>query len=137
MDEDPLLRVALWVTACSVCAVFVGCGLWPYPVVRGTELEAMMAVGLFSFLSIGVWLLAVCAFVVWRAESSHPRTGSTAMVSFVMAGVELPARVEGLGGAFPARNLFLPCVLCCFLLFPCHPLFLCSCVEWPHAHGPC
>ncbi|PBJ70760.1 trans-sialidase [Trypanosoma cruzi cruzi] len=39
-------------------------GLWPCSVDRGIELEAV----------------AVCAFVVWRAESPYPRTDSTAMV---------------------------------------------------------
>ncbi|RNC45036.1 trans-sialidase [Trypanosoma cruzi] len=40
LGEDPLPRVALWTIACSVCVVLAA-GLWPYPVVRGTELETV------------------------------------------------------------------------------------------------
>ncbi|RNC34653.1 retrotransposon hot spot (RHS) protein [Trypanosoma cruzi] len=137
MDEESLLRVALWLFAGSVCAVFVGSGLWPCLVVRGIELEAMMAVGHF-FSSIGGWLLAVCASLL--CEGPNPLTRGLAALRWcvcVGSGVELPARARALAVLFPPAICFFRVCLCCFLLFPCYLLLLCSCVEWPHAHGPC
>ncbi|KAF5214866.1 hypothetical protein ECC02_012492 [Trypanosoma cruzi] len=112
----PLPRVGGWESSLRVRCVLAA-GLWPYPVGRGTELEAV-ELCLFSFLSIGVWLLAVCAFFVWRAESSHPRTDGTAMVRVcVRAGVELPARARVLAVLFPPVVFFF-CVLQLLTVFP-------------------
>ncbi|KAF5220304.1 hypothetical protein ECC02_006740 [Trypanosoma cruzi] len=112
----PLPRVGGWESSLRVRCVLAA-GLWLYPVGRGTELEAV-ELCLFSFLSIGVWLLAVCAFFVWRAESSHPRTDGTAMVRVcVRAGVELPARARVLAVLFPPVVFFF-CVLQLLTVFP-------------------
>ncbi|RNC45005.1 hypothetical protein TcCL_NonESM05231 [Trypanosoma cruzi] len=134
MDEGPLPPVALWVIACSVCVVFVGCGLWPYPVVRGIELEAVCCSS--SSLSI------VCD--CWRCVSfscggPNPLTrGLTAPRSCVCEGwCGVAGQDEDRGGAFLACRLFLPCVMMPFAFFLSHPFLLRSCVEWPHAHGPC
>ncbi|RNF04769.1 trans-sialidase [Trypanosoma cruzi] len=57
-------------------------GPWPYPVGHETELE-VVAVCLFSSsLSIGGWLLALCAFVVWRADPSVTLTVPVVMCFF-------------------------------------------------------
>ncbi|RNC40760.1 trans-sialidase [Trypanosoma cruzi] len=120
MDKDPLPRVALW--AIARCALCVGCGVWPYPVGRGIELE-VVTVCLFSS-SIGVWLLAVCAFVVWRAESSHPRTDGTAMVCVSeRAGVESPDGMRAVAVLFPPVFCFFRVFFAASCFFPCHPLF--------------
>ncbi|RNC48551.1 trans-sialidase [Trypanosoma cruzi] len=86
-----------------------------------------------SLPRVALWVITgtVCVvFVVWRAESSHPGTGSTAMVCVcVMAGVELPARARALAVLFPPVFCFFCVFVLPFAFFPCHPFFLCSCVE--------
>ncbi|RNC35547.1 retrotransposon hot spot (RHS) protein [Trypanosoma cruzi] len=137
MDEESLLRVAPWVTACSACAVFVGCGLWPYPVVRGIELEAMIAVCLFSS-SIGGWLLAVCAFLLCGGPNPLVR-GLAALRWCVCDGwCGVAGQGEGRGGAFPATGVCSLRVFVLLLAFPLlssPPLFLrgvaaCSRAMW-------
>ncbi|PBJ69768.1 trans-sialidase [Trypanosoma cruzi cruzi] len=74
---------------------------------------------------VALWVIAcfVCDIVVWRAESFLPRTDSAAMVCVSEGWCGVAGQVEGRGAAFPARNLFLLCVLCCFLLFSPLTLF--------------
>ncbi|RNC36154.1 hypothetical protein TcCL_Unassigned00888 [Trypanosoma cruzi] len=51
MDEDPLLRVALWVIAHFVCVVFAA-GLWPYPVLPGeSRSRQYFPCGFFCFVA--------------------------------------------------------------------------------------
>ncbi|RNF03669.1 hypothetical protein TcG_11306 [Trypanosoma cruzi] len=134
MDEDPLPRVALWVISCFVCDI-VGSGLWPYPVGRGIELEAMMALCLFSSSILGGCLQCVRLF----CGGPNPLVrGLAALRWCVFEGwCGVAGQYEGRGGAFPACRLFLPCVVLLLAFFPSHPFLLCSCVEWPHAHWPC
>ncbi|EAN82468.1 trans-sialidase [Trypanosoma cruzi] len=99
-----------------------GCGRVPLSV--GFELEAV-AVCLFFSSSIGVWLLAVCAFLLWRAEPSHPRTDGTAMVFvFVRAGVELPARARAVEVLFPSVFCSFVCFVLLLAFSPFSPVFL-------------
>ncbi|ESS61367.1 hypothetical protein TCDM_11056 [Trypanosoma cruzi Dm28c] len=122
MDEESLPRVALWVIARLVCVVFVGSGA--VAVSRGPWDGTGDGGGGVSLLFFHCgWLLAVCAFVVWRAESSHPRTDGTAMVRVCEGWCGVAGQGEGRGAAFPARNLFLPCVCAAFCL---SPLFSCA-----------
>ncbi|RNF11576.1 trans-sialidase [Trypanosoma cruzi] len=124
LGEDPLPRVALWVIARLVCVVFVGSGLWPYPVGRGIELEAV-ALCLFSSSIVGgCWR---CVRLLCGGPNLLIR-GLTAprWCVCVRAGVELPASARAVAVPFPTVVLFLPCVCAAFCF---SPLTLFSCAS--------
>ncbi|RNF05970.1 hypothetical protein TcG_10521 [Trypanosoma cruzi] len=103
MDAELLLRVALWVIAC--CALCVGCGLWPYSVGHGIELEAVAVILSSSSSLVGDCWLCVC----------------------LRAGVELPARLRAVTVLFPPVVCFFR--VCCtasyfFPLSSSPPVFL-------------
>ncbi|RNC41377.1 retrotransposon hot spot (RHS) protein [Trypanosoma cruzi] len=126
MDEELISRVALWVIARFVCVVcwLRGCGRIP------------LAVGLNWRRRR--WVTSSCPLWVdcWRCVcllcgGPNPLTrGLTALrwclcVSEGWCGVA--GQYEGLGGAFPARRLFLPCVFVLLVAFPLSsspPVFL-------------
>ncbi|RNC57678.1 trans-sialidase [Trypanosoma cruzi] len=118
VDEGPLLLVAFWAIAHFVCVLcwLRGCGRIP------------LAVGLN-------WRR-------WRCASSRPLVGGCWRCVRLLCGgpnslrwcececegwCGVAGQGEGRGGAFPACRLFLPCVLCCLLLFS--PVILSSCVP--------
>ncbi|KAF8283958.1 putative trans-sialidase [Trypanosoma cruzi] len=122
MDAESLLRVALWVIACSVCVVLAA-GLWLYPVVRGVELEAVAVCRFSSCIVCDCWR---CVRLLWRVESQFTR-GLAALrwCLFVRAGVELPASARTVAILFP-KFVSSVCVvlLLAFPLSSSPPVFL-------------
>ncbi|KAF5220244.1 trans-sialidase [Trypanosoma cruzi] len=127
MGEDPLPRVALWVIARSVCVVC-----------------RQRAVAVSRCPWDGAWrrwrcVASCCCPLVddcWRCVrllcgGPNPLTRGLTALRWCVCVCEgwcgVAGQGEGRGGAFPACNLFLPCALCCFLLFS--PVILSSCVP--------
>ncbi|RNC33948.1 hypothetical protein TcCL_Unassigned03305 [Trypanosoma cruzi] len=107
------------------CSLRVRCvlaaGLWPYPVGRGIELEAMVALGLFcSSMVGGCWR---CVRLLCGGPNPLTR-GLTALrwcvcVCEVWCGVA--GQCEGRGGAFPETGVCFFCVFVLLLAFPSSP----------------
>ncbi|PBJ76090.1 trans-sialidase [Trypanosoma cruzi cruzi] len=122
MDEESLPRVALWVISCFACVVCClrGCGCIPLSV--GLSWRRWLRVSSRPRpLADDCWQ---CVRLLWRAESSHPRTDGTAMVCVCEGWCGVAGQGEGRGGAFLVCRLF---VLLAF--FSCNLLFLLSWVE--------
>ncbi|RNE96814.1 trans-sialidase, partial [Trypanosoma cruzi] len=107
---------------CSVCVVLAA-GLWPYPVGRGVELEAVAVCRFSSCIVCDCWR---CVRLL--CGGPNPLTRGLAALRwcvFVRAGVELPARARTVAVLFPK---FVSSV--CVVLLLAFPLvILSSCVS--------
>ncbi|RNC61197.1 hypothetical protein TcCL_ESM00962 [Trypanosoma cruzi] len=121
MDEGPLLRVALWAIACSVCVVcwLRGCGRVPFSV--GLNWRRRRWVTSSSCpLVVDCWQCLPSFCVEGRILS--PADWQHCDGVFVCEGwCGVAGQGVALGDAFPTCLLFLLCVLCCFLPFPLSP----------------
>ncbi|PBJ76187.1 trans-sialidase [Trypanosoma cruzi cruzi] len=128
MDEESLLRAALWVIACSACVVcwLQGCGCIPFSV--GLDWRQWRCVS-----SCSCPLVDDC----WRCVrllcgGPNPLTRGLAALRCclcvcVRAGVELPARARALAVLFPPAICFFRvcCAASCFFpLSSSPPVFL-------------